>query len=75
MKRIKYKVFHCTTKERDSGKEHYESFDKKEDAIKRASEISNDELISVELHHEVYERNEWLPDWDMGKNWCENIEI
>jgi len=36
MKRIKYKVIHCTVEERDNGKEHYESFDTEKEAIKRA---------------------------------------
>ena len=74
MKRIKYKVIHCTVEERDNGKEHYESFDTEKEAIKRAREISNDEFIAIEKHHEVYERWQWLPDWDMGDNWFEKIE-
>ena len=28
----------------------------------------------IELHHEIFERNEWLPDWDMGNSWCEVID-
>ena len=74
MKRIKYYVIHCTTEERDNGKDHYESFDDEKDAIKRAKEISNDEFISVEKHNEIWERNQWLPDWNMGDNWFEILE-
>lgn len=74
MKRIKYYVIHCTPEERDGGKEHYESFDSKADAFKRAKEISNDEFISVEKHHEIYERYDWLPDWNMGDSWLEIID-
>ena len=74
MKRIKFYTIHCTTEERDKGIEHYEAFNTKEQAIKRAKEISNDEFISVEKHNEKYERNNWLPDWDM-EDWCENIDF
>lgn len=79
MKRIKYYVIHCTSEERDRGIEHYERFDEKELAIKRAKQIDIDserkEFIVVEKHNEKWVRNDWLPDWDMGDNWFENIEI
>lgn len=74
MKRIKYYVIHCTTEERDRGIEHYEKFDSKKEALKRAGEISNEEFISVEKHNEVYVINEWRPAWDMGENWFEIID-
>jgi len=74
MKRIKYYVIHCTSEERDSGKDHYEPFNSLSLAIQRAKEISNNEFISVERHHEVFERNEWLPDWGMS-NWNQTIQI
>ncbi len=75
MNRIKYYVYHCTIEERDSGKEHHEPFDSSKDAIKRAKEISNDEFIAVEKHHEVYERWDWQPDYDMGDGWLETIDF
>ena len=77
MKRIKYYVIHCTTEERNRGVEHYEQFDEVKKALKRADEInysSADEFVCVEKHNEKYERNEWLPDWDMGEGWCEMID-
>lgn len=75
MKRKIYYTIHCTTEERDKGVEHHERFATKELAIKRANEISPDEFVCVELHNEIFTRNEWLPDWDMGDRWFENIEI
>ena len=74
MKRIKYYVIHCTTEERDRGVEHHERFNTREEALKRSNEIHKDEFIAVEKHHEVYERNDWLPDWDMGEGWFERID-
>lgn len=76
MKRIKFYVIHCTAEERDRGKEHWESFNKKEDALKRADEInySNLEFIAIEKHHEIYKRNEWLPDWELGQKQFERID-
>ena len=73
MKRIRYYVIHCTQQERENDKEHYEEFETEEQALKRAEKISNDEFIAVEKHNEVYERWDWLPDWNMGENWCERI--
>ena len=75
MKRIKYYTIHCTTEERDRGVEHYERFDTEAQALKRANEISNDEFITVEKHNEVFTRNEWLPDWDLGENWFTRIDF
>lgn len=74
IKRIKFYVLHCLPEERDMGKEHYESFNSEQEAIKRAKEISNDEFVSVEKHNEIYERNKWLPNWDMGDEWLKIID-
>lgn len=74
MKRIIFYVLHCTTEERDNGIEHYEPFNTKKEAIQRAGQISKDEFIAIEKHNEIYERNEWLPDWDMGDTWFENVD-
>ena len=77
MKRIKYYVIHCTEKERDNGKDNYEQFNSLSLAMARAKELAgiSNEFISVERHHEIFTRNEWLPDWDMGDKWNETIEI
>lgn len=77
MKRIKFYVIHCTKEERDKGVDHWESFDTKETALKRADEINhnNIEFIAIEKHHEIYERNEWLPDWELGENQFERIDF
>ena len=75
MKRVVYYTIHCTTPERDKGIDHYERFATKDEAIKRAKELSNDEFISVEKHNEIFLRNDWLPDWELGDNWFENIEF
>ena len=76
MKRIKYYTIHCTEEERNRGVDHYERFDTEEEAKKRADEInySETEFISVEKHHEKYENDEWLPDWEMGDKWNERID-
>jgi len=68
-------VIHCSSEERDKGVEHWEKFSTKKQAINRAKKISNNEFIAVEKHHEIFERNDWLPDWDMGYDWFERIEL
>ena len=74
MKRIKFYVNHCTVEERDRGKDNTEQFDTEAEARKRYAEISNDEFKNIEKRHEIYDRWQWLPNWDMGEDWSETIE-
>jgi len=74
MTRTRFYVIHCTVEERDHGTEHHERFDSKQQAIERAKQISLDEFIAVEKHNEVFTRNDWLPNWDMGESCSETID-
>ena len=42
------------------------------DEAKEFEKSLGDMNTQIELHHEIFSRNEWLPDWDMS-NWCEVI--
>lgn len=72
MKRKKYYVTYANPQDYQKGVYHFSPpFDTLQEARKFATNLKN---IRIELHNEIYERNEWLPDFDMGDSWLEIIE-
>ncbi len=74
MKRIIYKVSYANSDDYQKGQYHFSPpFKKLSDAKKFEKKFSNMNA-RIEKWNEIYERNEWLPDWDMGNSWMEIIE-
>jgi len=76
MERRIYKVVYSNSKDFQDGIYHFSKpFESLKDAKVFESKIGKDKMNTrIELHNEIYERNEWQPNFDMGKDWMEVIE-
>ena len=77
MKRKVYYVTYANSEDFQKGVYHFSPpFEKLQEARKFANNLPGWEDMNVrfELHNEIWERNEWQPDFDMGDKWQEVIE-
>jgi hypothetical protein len=76
MKRKVYYVTYADSEDFQNGIYHFsEPLLTLEDAKKREEELGGYTMNTrIELHNEIFQINEWQPDFDMT-NWCEVIEV
>jgi len=76
MKRKVYYITYCNGDDFQKGIIHYsEPFKNKADAIAFEDKINKYEAMNsrLELHNEIFECNEWRPDFDLGDTWLKII--
>lgn len=75
MERVVYYTIHASAEENQNGTFHFSKpYSSQKKALADAKKIKDD-FVAVEKHHEIWDRYEWRPNYDLGESWMEVIHI
>lgn len=75
MTREVYYVVHASSEENQNGIFHgLRTPIKTLELARQIAAQTKDDFVVITKHREVFERHEWLPNWDYGNSWSEVVE-